>query len=102
MVLLFGGLTATVFAASPIKLIVNGREIQLDVPPQLVNGRVMVPMRWVAEALGAGVEWDEMAQAVRVTTKAEEPMEHVPGRYYRQVPEEIVTPEMVLQVSNVT
>lgn len=47
------------FAANPIKLIVNGQEIKPDVPPQLINNRTMVPIRWVAEALGADVEWDE-------------------------------------------
>ena len=46
------------FAASPIKLIVNGQEIKPDVPPQIINGRTMVPVRWVAEALGANVQWD--------------------------------------------
>jgi len=46
-------------AASPIKLVINGREIKPDVPPQLINGRTMVPVRWVAETLGAEVEWDK-------------------------------------------
>ncbi|MBC7347611.1 MAG: copper amine oxidase N-terminal domain-containing protein, partial [Clostridia bacterium] len=40
-------------ASGPIKLVVNDREIKPDVPPQLIGGRVMVPVRWVAEALGA-------------------------------------------------
>ncbi|TDA70445.1 MAG: copper amine oxidase N-terminal domain-containing protein [Clostridia bacterium] len=54
------------FAASPIKLIVNGQEIKPDVPPQLINGRTMVPIRWVAEALGADVQWDAKNQQVKV------------------------------------
>ncbi len=62
--LCFTGLAAA--AQDPIKLIVNGREIQCDVPPQLINGRVLVPARFVAEPLGARVEWDEQGQAVRV------------------------------------
>lgn len=41
-----------------IKLLVDGRQIQADVPPQIINGRTMVPVRWVAEALGAEVSWD--------------------------------------------
>lgn len=52
------------FATNPIKLIVNGQEIKPDVPPQIINGRTMVPVKWVAEALGADVEWDDKNRAV--------------------------------------
>lgn len=55
-----------VFAAAPhIHLFVNGQEISFpEAPPQIVNDRVMVPARPLAEALGATVEWDEVAQSV--------------------------------------
>lgn len=68
--LLAGLLLATAtfaLAGQNIKLIVNGREIQCDVPPQLINGRVLVPARPLAEALGAKVEWNGEMQAVVVT-----------------------------------
>ncbi|MBC7324447.1 MAG: copper amine oxidase N-terminal domain-containing protein [Moorella sp. (in: Bacteria)] len=55
-------------ADDPIRLYVNGREIQPDVPPQLIGGRTMVPVRWVAEALGADVQWDEAKRAVVVNS----------------------------------
>ena len=35
----------------------NGAAVPLDVPAQILNGRTMVPIRFVAEALGADVEW---------------------------------------------
>ncbi len=54
------------FADSPIKLIVNGREIETDVPPQIINGRTMVPVRWVAEMLGATVYWHEKERLVGI------------------------------------
>ncbi|MGB9920843.1 MAG: stalk domain-containing protein [Moorellales bacterium] len=54
-------------ASGPIKPVVNDREIKPDVPPQLIKGRVMVPVRWVAEALGARVEWEPENNQVRVT-----------------------------------
>jgi len=59
-------LTTIAFAGNPIKLIVNGKEIKPDVLPQLINGRTMVPVRWVAEALGANVWWDESKRIVRI------------------------------------
>ena len=36
----------------------NGRLITTDVPQQLVNGRLMLPLRVIAEAIGASVYWD--------------------------------------------
>lgn len=60
--LLFMGSSA--IADSPIKLFIDGEIIQCDVPPQIINGRVMVPARFVAEPLGARVEWDERSRTV--------------------------------------
>lgn len=37
------------------RVVNNGREIRND--PVVVNGRTMVPIRWIAERLGADVEW---------------------------------------------
>ena len=59
--------TTLVFAANPIKLIVNGNEIHPDVPPQIIDGRTLVPARALAEALGAQVDWDGANNAVVVT-----------------------------------
>lgn len=61
--------SAIAFASQPIKLIINGREIQCDVPPQNINGRVLVPARFVAEPLGASVEWDGAKNEVRVNSE---------------------------------
>ncbi len=47
-----------VFAVRPIKLIINGKTINMEVTPHIINGRTMVPARYVAENLGATVEWD--------------------------------------------
>lgn len=41
--------------------------IALDVPPQIVDERTLVPIRAVAEALGAQVEWDGTKQQVLIT-----------------------------------
>ena len=64
-------LAAGAFAANPIKLIVNGQEIKPDVPPQIINGRTMVPIRWVAEALGADVQWEQSSEGGIVKITAE-------------------------------
>lgn len=37
--------------------IVNGKEIQIDASPKLVEDRTMVPLRFISEAFGAKVDW---------------------------------------------
>ena len=62
--------TTFAFAADPIKLIVNGQEIAFpDAPPQIINGRTMVPARPLAEALGAKVDWDNETRTVVVSSE---------------------------------
>ncbi len=41
-----------------ISVVLNGRKIEFDVPPIIENGRTLVPIRKIAEALGAQVGWD--------------------------------------------
>jgi hypothetical protein len=71
--LLFGFLLATTSSSlagtNIIRLYVNGQEIIPDVPPQNINGRVMVPARFIAEPLGASVEWDAATNAVKITSQ---------------------------------
>lgn len=39
---------------------------ELDVPAQIINGRTLVPLRFVSEALGATVNWDGTAKTVTI------------------------------------
>lgn len=48
---------------------VDGKPITLKVPGQTVNGRMMVPIRFISESLGADVKWEEETQTVFITTK---------------------------------
>jgi len=46
---------------------VNGTSITMDVAPETVDpGRTMLPLRFVAQALGADVQWDEATQTVTI------------------------------------
>jgi Copper amine oxidase N-terminal domain len=45
---------------------VNGKDVNLDVPPQLSNDTTMVPLRFVSEALGADVNWMDAQQTVAI------------------------------------
>lgn len=50
-------------AAAAITLVVNGKALSPDVPPQLVEGRTVVPLRFIGEALNMEVLWDDQLQA---------------------------------------
>ncbi len=49
-----------------VTLIINGIEQQCTPIPQIVNGHVMVPIRWLANSLGAAVKYDAQRHAVMV------------------------------------
>ena len=52
-----------------IKVLINGEEVIFDVPPQVVDGRVMVPACAIAVKLRAVVQWNEEASAIIITSK---------------------------------
>lgn len=57
---------AGLYAEDPILITIDGREVRsTDVAPILVNGRVMVPLRMVSEALGCEVTWVTDVPGVR-------------------------------------
>lgn len=51
----------------------NGAEIELDVPPQTIRGRMMVPLRFIAESLGSSVEYVKATNTVEITTNGDLP-----------------------------
>ena len=50
--------------AADIKVVVNGEAVEFDSAPQLSEGVVLVPFRFVAEKLGAVVAWDAETRTV--------------------------------------
>lgn len=48
---------------------VNGKSTQLEVPPQLIDNKTMVPLRFISEQLGAEVTWDEVEKSVLIKTR---------------------------------
>lgn len=57
----------SVSAADKITVMLDGSEIKFDVPPQIISGRTMVPIRAIFEALGAEVEWNDTTKTVTAT-----------------------------------
>ncbi len=46
----------------------NGDAYKLDVPPQAINNRTLMPLRFVAEKFGFYVGWDDATRTVIITT----------------------------------
>lgn len=74
----WNGETRTVTASNEITTIilpigsnhatVNDKQIELDVPATIINGRTVVPTRFIAECLGATVDWDNEIRTVIINT----------------------------------
>ncbi len=48
----------TATTISTTKILVYGKELELKVQPQTINGRIMVPLRPIFEAIGLDVGWN--------------------------------------------
>ncbi|MCL1986831.1 MAG: stalk domain-containing protein [Firmicutes bacterium] len=49
-------------------LTVNDERVYPEVPPQIINGRFMLPLRAIAEATGASVDWLEPTRTVLINS----------------------------------
>ena len=47
---------------------VNGEIKYLDMPAKLINDKVMIPVRFISEALGYTVDWSQAERAIRIET----------------------------------
>ncbi len=56
--------------ADAIKVTYNGEAITFDVQPEIVDDRVLVPMRAIFETLGAKVKWDGDSQTITSKKKS--------------------------------
>ncbi|MDR0671773.1 MAG: copper amine oxidase N-terminal domain-containing protein [Oscillospiraceae bacterium] len=75
---------------------VGDEAVALDVPPRLVGGRTFVPLRFLGEAFGLGVEWDGGARFVLLSDPvripllegktASEPFSLLNGRFLVNMP----------------
>lgn len=52
---------------------INGVVKPLDVPAKIVDGRTLAPLRFVGEAFGATVEWDDFTQTASIVSEATSP-----------------------------
>lgn len=56
--------TPVAAAEAEVAVMIDGKKLSLDVPPVIVGGRTLVPLRAIFEALGADVTWIGEKQTV--------------------------------------
>lgn len=60
--------SVAVFAENNISVIVNGKIIDTPVPPENINGSIMIPSRPLFDALGMTIEWIESRQTIHAVS----------------------------------
>lgn len=48
------------------KATVNGKLFNMEIPPKLINSKTMIPVRFVSEAIGLIVEWDNPTRTINI------------------------------------
>src|SRR5262249_56120423 len=51
-------------AQSVISVYIDGQAVSFDMPPMMMQGRVLVPLRGIFERLGATVDYDARTQHI--------------------------------------
>ena len=62
--MLLGSTPIPTIGSEIIRVTIDGVPLSLDVPPVVMSGRTLVPLRAIFEALGASVTWDDAAQRI--------------------------------------
>lgn len=55
-------------------MLYNGAVIRMDTSPEIKDGRAMLPLRFVAQALGSSVSWDAAARTITLSPTGTEPI----------------------------
>ena len=62
-----GGGRQVKFTVGSADMLSDGAAVVMDAAPEILSGRVMVPIRFLGRALGASFTWDQTARTVTVT-----------------------------------
>ncbi|MBE7047459.1 MAG: hypothetical protein E7396_08645 [Ruminococcaceae bacterium] len=65
---------------------VDDKEVSLDVAAKIIEGRTMVPVRFISESLGCKVDWDDVSKTVIINSGYK--MAKLISEYHRKVPTE--------------
>lgn len=91
--------TAAFQALTGIDVFINGKVLDSDCAPLLADGRTLVPLRAIFEALGAKVEWDAENRKINCATDKGKLMLQIDNRQAKMNDQEITldTPAIIKQ-----
>ncbi|MDO4300356.1 MAG: copper amine oxidase N-terminal domain-containing protein [Clostridia bacterium] len=75
-------------AVNEEKFTVNDESVLLDVPAQIINGSMMLPLRAIGEAAGLEVNWDSDSKTVSLVSRDTEASTEVTTEETTEKPEE--------------
>ena len=62
------GDTVVKMTVNSMDMYINNQLTKMDISPVVIDGRTLAPARYVAEAVGADVQWDQNNNAVIITS----------------------------------
>jgi exopolysaccharide biosynthesis protein len=65
--------TEIVLRVDSDKAVVNGKEVNLEVPAVIVKDRTMIPVRFIAENIGLEVGWNDVGRIVNIMSLTASP-----------------------------
>lgn len=65
-------------ALETIRIFIDGKELYSDVPPLIIDGRTMVPIRAISEGMGMTVKWNDAQRQVIITSSGSNSQPSVP------------------------
>ena len=74
VVFLAATLLFSVSVTDKIAVVLDGKQVFFDVPPQIINDRTLVSARFAAEAFGGKVSWDGATRTVYMQSAAAMPV----------------------------
>ena len=60
------GATLMILEVDSQNVWIDGETTQLDVPPKIINGKLMLPLRFIGETLGYEVEWQQETSNINI------------------------------------
>lgn len=64
---LYSGSKKIVLTIDSKKATINGKDYNIEAPPKIINGRTIIPLRFISEAFGAQVSWNESSRTISIT-----------------------------------
>lgn len=83
-------LSSAVQGETFMQIMLDGKQLEVDVAPIVLDGRTMVPLRVIAENLGAAVNWSSVTRTVEITSPEQRFMNgYLENQMYIMLAEEV-------------